>query len=269
MIAKYKIAENTIAYGRIPNFVNNTWKFSFSGFSLDSENILVTDFQGLHSAGASDFSDVGNIGGDGGKFVSRYWRKKTFTISWILKAKTAEKLENLIDNFKKSFNEKEGFFRWKSVGGVYREILATASSIEFDRRNYHITFVPFTLILQANSVYWREKTNIKKFSESWRFVAEITTDGNVATQMQIIAIVKSGNMESLSMERNGKKLQINTADKQNILIDTEKKWVKMDGKLSDYSGVHFDLQPWRNEIIFDFVGSFEADIYIKYDTNYL
>lgn len=269
MIANYKISEHPIAHAVAPKSANNNETFSFSGFGLDNENILITDFQGLHDAGASDFHDVGNINADGGKFISRWWRKKTFTISGILKAKTAEEMENVIDNFKKSFNEKEGIFRWKYAGEKYREISATASAIDFDRNHYHITFVPFTLTLQINDVYWRERRNIKKFTESGRFVAEIGVDGNVPSEVQIVVLVNSGNMETLTAEKDGKKISVQTAGKQNIIIDSKKKMVKMDGKISDYSGVHFALEPWRNEIIFDFMGNFEADIYVKYDTNYL
>lgn len=270
MIANYKISEHSIAHAIAPKSANNSEKFSFSGFGLFNENIIITDFAGLHSAGQSEFHDVGNIASDGGKFLSRYWRKKTFTISGILKAKTPEKLDSLIDNFKKSFNEKEGIFRWRNVGGEYREIAATASAIEFERKHYHITFVPFVLTLVANDVYWRAWTRIEKYSESGKFTAEIACEGNVGSEMEIIILIKSGNITKITAQKNGKKISIeNPENKKNIFINTKNKTVKIDGKISDYSGVHFGLNPWKNEIIFDFVGTFEADIFVKYDTNYL
>lgn len=270
MIANYKISEHPIAHAVAPKSANNPEKFSFSGFGLDNDNVLITDFAGLHNAGSSDFHDVGNINTDGGKFQSRFWRKKNFEISGILKAKTPEELENLIDNFKKNFNTKEWIFRWKYTNTRFREIPVTAQRVDFDRKHYHITFIPFTLSLVANNVYWREWTNIKKFSENRLFVAEIQNEWNVASEIEIIFIVKNGNIESIKLDKNWQKLNFNNPENaKNIIVNTAKRQIKLNGKIGDYSGVHFTLEPWRNEIIFDFTGTFEADIYVKWDTNFL
>lgn len=275
MLNTYSIASHPIAHTKQPLTAKNSQeKFSFNAFGLSNENIIVQNFDGLHSAGQSNFGNSANNWQDGSQFLFRYWQSKTLTLRGVVRAKTSEELEQKIDEIKKNCLQKEGTLRYKTAKWSYREITATCTVCDFMREGYHITFCPFVMTFVASDVYFRDgKTFLAEQAITGNVAFDYFINGSAPSFPQIYFIINNGSLKKISISSNGMIFSISAnLQKGDIIeIDTKNKRVRKNGKYIDYDGPCPILNIWSNSLVYEFLSdeNYSLDLFISYPHNFL
>lgn len=74
-------------------------------------------------------------------------------------ASTRQAVEELADTFKKNIHEVQAYFRVKTRGTTWRQILATATVTDMPRAAYNVTKIPFSIVFTANESYFHDVNN--------------------------------------------------------------------------------------------------------------
>jgi len=277
---------NTFLYNQ--NLYNQNFSFLgdaaqdsivFNDYSLQNSNIIIANAS--HDAGPSrDFLAVPTPRDDGEIIISDYWRRKTITMSGVVKADTAILLEAKIDEIKKNLRARNGNLDIKQSDGTIRRYVSTFinPSAMVDRKGYQLTFVPITLTFACLNPFGESKSYVSDvyvaktdliFTESYYNSGTIKARpvvGIVFSAASAITAVKITNNTTTEEIT----LTANIAAGDYVKLDAETREVTINGVIQDYDGFFPSLEVGANSVTMTLTGtSATYALTIKHKTPYL
>jgi hypothetical protein len=269
----YKLAKYLFGYSSPLTLTGVNDDIVFNNFWLQNSQIITSKFNPEDTAQV-EYNTFPIPKDDGTGFYSRYWRQKTITLRGIVKGSTQTDCEIAMDTMKGKLNKTEGLFKFKTQG-VYRNILATCTSVVFNRDHFHINFCPFVITLQTNEPFFYEET-LQSFTTSGVTGATLAQDvfnpWFIASKPQIYFVFNSATSvttvyftcDSRTITYTG---TITASDI--LLIDCLNKEVRLNNTLVDYSGTFPELPAWSKTVTYWIDGTHNTDISINFRKNFL
>ena len=97
------------------------------------------NIEDLPSVKFNDY-DIAEAHGEG--LYSYYFRNKKITIQGIIKGDSITELEHNITSLKSFLSIHQQSLKYQRADGALLETTASCTSIKFDRKHFHLTFVP-------------------------------------------------------------------------------------------------------------------------------
>jgi len=238
----------------------------FGSFGLQNDQICVSvadhwDFPDR------DFNTDEKPSRNGRIFISDAWDQKEINIGGTLVTNTAEELDTLIFNLKKSLAAKEQNLDIQLADGSYRRYKATCVKADIGRSDhYHITHCPVVLSFECGVPFGTDTDASSLLYETslTSFTEDIIVGGSVETLPMFVFIVESAvNVDKLRITNNttGKVIESSMvlADGDVIIIDTENYSVTQNFVEKDYTGVFPEFITGTNNITIEAVSD-DVDI---------
>lgn len=185
--------------------------------------------------------------------LSKYYRKKTITITLSMVAPTRDWLEILIDDLK--FNtSKTQWYLDIIIAWVVRRRTATLTSLQFWRQSFNVNRV-WNVVLTfecVNPLSYSLSNITKTFKEiSGDYALEIVYEWKVIVYPTIYLIIRSQtNLNTFNIDVNWYLFSINHEinDWEFLVIDGETKLVKLNWTNLVYEWPFPAFEPWLNHI---------------------
>lgn len=213
--------------------------FYFNGYSLATSNIIISSMT-VDDAGDVDYNTF-NIPRDHGTgFLSKFWRKKTITLTGHLSCTTKGELDLLLDDVKKNLDiVNQGVFKYRS-NGIYRQIKATMTKFQAKREHYHLSFVPLVITFETNEPFFYNTvpgTLLANVTTS-PHTEDITLLGSEGSKPQLyLAFTSATTVTSASVAINGRTITYTGALVTNdvLLFDSLTRTVSLNSTEVDYT----------------------------------
>lgn len=150
------------------------------------------------------------------------------TVRGYLIAETRQEVEELADTFKQNIDQTQAYLRFKTRGNQYRQILATATSVDMKRAAFHVTKIPFTITFTANDPFFElvggEADNFTGISSA-SYIDTTNNPGSAKMAVKTYVIFDTGNsgVTSVAFTANGRTITITDTfiDGDIVLLDME------------------------------------------------
>lgn len=225
---------------------------SLNGTSLQTSNYVVHTLS--HDGNPQQALNLAKISRrDGAKLISSTFEPKSITLAGTLKASGISDLEAKLDTLKKVTTVINGLLDIEYAGGVRRYTVSTIS-FSVERRSFHLSFVPFSIVFQvydppfgraASSLGGNLSVNETLSLEAQTTQAIETTvsfDGSAPpTPRTVFVIDKADNIKEIQERVIGQKniIVVGTAftSGDRVVIDAEGRAVLWNGRPVNYEGV--------------------------------
>ena len=184
--------------------------------------------------------------------VERRFKNKDYTIRGVLRANSAEELEALMDEFKYRMVTPVNWLLKIKNPLWYRVTYATlANQNIFDRKHYHITFVPYTLVFRSMDPFQTDEWYQSKsfLGMNTDFSLDINNNGRRQTLPRFIFIFSNPTTAfglTLSIWNNSITITTSISQLAIIDIDCENFTVKKNNVAVPYSWTLPHLKVWTN-----------------------
>lgn len=231
----------------------SSWMFIFNWFSLDNgktRRVINSNHDDLWSV---SFETYDYPRADGGNALSKYYRKKTISITMSLSAPDREGLENLIDELKFQTSKTQWFLDI-IIAGVVRRRTATLTSLQFWRQSFNVNRI-WNVVLTFECINPLSFT-LNDISHTYKdisgdYALEIIYEWKVITYPTIYIIVRSQtNLNTFNIDMNGYLFSVNHELEAGefLVIDGDSKLAKINGSNVVYDWPFPALEPWLNHI---------------------
>lgn len=236
----------------------------FNGYSLQNTDI-VTQFLVHDNMPDRDF-DTGAIPRADGEFIlGDFWRKKEVEVNGFIRKTTSSELEAEIDAMKKALAVPEANLD-VTVDGIVRRYVATlinGASLFSERKNFHITFIPFSARFSCSApfaVLTTYDSTVRYDQTSLALNEQIDNAGTVRSKSVLILDFSAASSITAINYRNntrGEEIEltknINAGDY--IVFDGENLEVTVNGAVQDYDGIFPLLDTGANSITITLTGA--------------
>lgn len=246
----------------------------------NSYNFSNTDFRLTRISGLDGVENIKlnafDIAQGNGEWFSSYWlKRKQIKVEGVMKADTVEDLETAIVSLKAKMLKGNKTFKYNMQDGTTLVTTASCTSIDVKRDNYHINFVPVTLVFTVLDpfLYSQVTQEASYLSKSANYSAILVNSGWSFTAEPMIYFyfwTGLGSVTEVAVTIWDTTITVNETivDGDVLLIDGKNKEVKINdvwGK--DYTGTFPVLDIWSNALSVTVNDTWDADIYVTwYDT---
>lgn len=241
----------------------------YNGYVLHQTNNCYLNFLNSNNGSSLELNnfDIPNDDGEGNN--SYFYRSKEIAVKGMLKANTAEELQEIRDEFK-MFLSKQNQILQINFNGQIRKANAFVLGLEglFEDKHYNINWIPFEIRFQILSGYWEDirSTSITYESITTNLLEEIVNNGTFKTDPKIILNFSSATVSGVNITVNNSEISITETIKNGdlLIIDSAEKTVTLNGSVIDFDGVFPTLETGANSILVDIDGTFTVDVSILY-----
>ena len=268
-----KLAKELFGYSSPLTLTSVGDEIVFNNFGLQNSQIITSKFNPEDTAQV-EYNTFPVPKDDWTGFYSRYWRQKTISLRGIVKGATQTDCEIAMDAMKGKLNQTQWTFKYKAQG-VYRAIIATCTSVVFQREHFHINFCPFIITLQTNEPFFYEET-LQSITTSGVTTATLAQDvynpWYIASKPQVYFVFNSAtSVTTVYFTCEGRTVTYTgTLAASDILIfDCLNKKVTLNWTLVDYSWTFPELPSGSETVTYWIDGTHNTDISINFRKNFL
>jgi hypothetical protein len=246
---------------------------SFALYSLQSANIITT-WINYDDAWTIEHQSVKKPRIDGWIFLWKYFRKKEIIVRWYMTHDTASDLNDLIDTFKKNLWVAEQFLDI-TVNSVVRRTVATATSINFWRKNYHLTFIPFevTFTTVVPFFFLTSDNTDSKSAQSSSPVSMTVVNEWTAFAEPVVTVTFDTWTTALTVTMTIDWISVSASDTYSatdvLVFNWRTKQVTLNWTEIEYSWTFPDLATGTNNIEFTVSWTFLADFDVVHITRFI
>lgn len=253
-----------------------TGRMQYGTYTFPSTAFRLVDVSGIEESGdmAIDEFDIANTHWVG--LRNYFFKRKTITVRWVLKASTKWELQTEIDSLLTAISQEEQTLKFTRDDWVVLTAPAYATW-RIDRQRYHITFVPVEITFVVMRPFMTSSvTRQTAFTgQSANFSSNVINTGWTYEAQPIINItfltgLSSVTEVSVTLWSSTITVNENISDSDILVIDSENQDVKINdvwGK--DYTGNFPVLERWNNSFDVSINWTWSADIYVQWNYTYV
>ena len=245
------------------------WLFTLAGLDISWTDIKVTAINDSIETALNSYEVPQN---NGRGFLSYFKRGRQITLTVYIRGDTRELFQQNLDNFRKACFTTNAIFDDKRTGSI-RRIIVNCTSSPMAFQHYNTDFlrieVNFTSLEPFNYNTDYQSTDI--FSVTASFREEISTLWTARSDVIVYIIFTTSSSTNVKLQIWNNEIEINRQfiDWDILKIDWEAKRVLVWTTEVDYNGVFPFMDSWVNFFDFTINGTFQADILILNQKNYV
>ena len=232
---------------------SESWMFIFNWYNLHNwttRRIINSNHDDLWSVA---FETYDYPRADWWNALSKYYRKKTITLTMSITSPTEEWLNDLIDELKFQTSKTQWFLDI-IINWIVRRRTATLTSLKFWRQSFNVNRI-WNVVLTfecINPLSFSLASNTKTFNWiSGDYITEIVYTWKVIAYPTIYLLIQSAtNLNNFNIDMNWYLFTINETISQwdVVVIDWETKMVKINWNIVAYDWPFPAIEPWLNHI---------------------
>lgn len=205
---------------------------------------------------------------------SSFTRNNTFEVRGTLKAWSYEELTQRKDTMKSILAEQNQYLQ-ANFGGSIRRQKAFVTDLSFDEQHYNITFVPFTLSFHLLQGYWEDValTSVSFLSNTTTLIEEIVSNSTFLETRPVFNIVfnSASSTTEFSLEMGDNDIVVNETFATNdvLIIDSDKKSVRLNGNPIDFDGTFPILIRGNNSFQMSSNGTYNISLTVNYRKTFI
>jgi len=268
---------NTVPFNTADPFLEAVLSVaSYIGYSFNSSVFRLremSDIEDWPTLKRNDY-DIAEAHGEG--LYSYYFKNKKITIQGKLAWETVTELEENMTALKAALALHGQTLKYQRIDGKLLETTASVTNLKFDRKAYHLTFVPVEIEFTTIDpfFYW---TVLNQVNFEWRVAnftwnVPYTTGSFNAFPLILLTFVGATSVTSVEITLNGTQITINEniSPSDTILINCKTRDISINSIPGvDYEGTFPELSIGTNPIVVDIDWTWEADIYVLWNNTYV
>lgn len=253
-----------------------TGRMKYGDYTFPNTAFRLIDVSGIEESGdmAIDEFDIANTHWVG--LRNYFFKRKTITIRWVLKAESKWDLQTEIDTLLTAISQEEQTLRFTRDDWVVLTAPAYATW-RIDRQRYNITFVPveITFIVMRPFMISSVRNETSFTGQSANFTSNVintwgTYEAQPLVNVTFLTGLSSVTQVVVTLWSNTITVNESISDSDILEIDSENQDVKINdvgGK--DYTGNFPVLERWNNSFEVSINWTWSADIYVQWNDTYV